>query len=134
MIEIQGEPSVHVDIYADCQHTNFRSLPDGPKPGSLLSFSDLACGFNTISVGMFTNRDLRPSISGEEIRGNHPAGAVSPYSSYSTLNDGRVMPQTVAPGGAVISAISNPFLKKNSDLTVELNSVTHLNGQDFFLA
>lgn len=133
VVEIAGEAGVHVDIYADYQHTNFRSLPGGPTPGSLLSFSDLASGFNTISVGMFTNRNHRPSLSGEVITGKYPAGEVSPYSSYSTLSDGRVMPQTVAPGGAVVSAISSHFLNKHPQGT-ELNALTTKGGENYYWA
>ncbi|MDE6297231.1 MAG: S8 family peptidase [Muribaculaceae bacterium] len=132
VIEVSGDPGTHADIYADFQYTNFRTLPGGPEPGSLLSFSDLATGENVISVGMFVNRDKRPLLSGGEVQESYPAGTIAPMSSYSTLIDGRIMPHTVAPGFGVISAISNHY-REVADGTYEFaNAESVVGGNHYY--
>ncbi|MDE6538446.1 MAG: S8 family peptidase [Muribaculaceae bacterium] len=133
MIEVEGISGVHVDFYADFSRLNFRSLPGGREPSSAFSFSDLATGQKTVSVGMYTNRQTRPTLSGEVITERNTAGEVSPYSSYATLTDGRVMPHTVAPGASVISAISNPFLAAHPDAET-LNARSAKGKREYFWA
>lgn len=132
VIEVAGPAGSHADIYADFQYTNFRSLPGGPVPGSLLSFSDLATGENVISVGMYVNRDTRPLLSGGEIKDSFPKGTVAPMSSYSTLADGRVMPLTVAPGYGVISAISNHYKEVVDGSYEYVNAESVVNGKHYY--
>lgn len=134
VIEVAGSPGTHADIYADFQYTNFRSLPGGVQPTSLLSFSDLATGENVISVGMFVNRDRRPSIYGEDFTNDVTPGTVFEGSSYSTLNDGRVMPHTVAPGFGVVSAMSNPFNEAHPDANEQINAEATVNGKRYLWA
>ena len=131
-VETEGVPGKHADFYADGQFTNFRPQPDGPMPGSLLSFSDLSSGFNLVSVGMFNNRNREPSIAGEDRILSGEPGLVSPYSGYATLIDGRVMPLTVAPGGNVVSLCSGPYLEKHSTSFNLLNARADVGGKSYF--
>ena len=77
-----------------------------------MCISDLATGHNTISVGMTCNTDIQegyPSGSG------YTQGDVCIYSGYGTLNDGRKLPLTCAPGAYVISSISSAYLEAHPD-------------------
>lgn len=130
IVEVAGNPGTHADIYADWQFTLFRSLPDQPEPGSLLSFSDLATGQNIISVGMYVNRDHTPNIAGEDFSISRKPGSIAPESGYSTLLDGRVMPSTVAPGYNVVSAISRHYWDAHPD-SEPINAETVLNGDRY---
>ena len=95
-LRVLADKGQHVDIYADGSYSTLRGLAADARPGSTASFSDLACGHNVVSVGMYNNGGLA-----------EPAGIVSEYSSYGTLVDGRVMPLTVAPGASLVSALSS---------------------------
>lgn len=95
-LRVLADMGQHVDIYADGSYSTLRGLAADARPGSTVSFSDLACGHNVVSVGMYNNGGLA-----------EPAGIVSEYSSYGTLVDGRVMPLTVAPGASLVSALSS---------------------------
>ncbi len=134
VIEVAGDPGAHADIYADYQFTNFRALHSAVQPSSVLSFSDLATGENVISVGMFVNRDRRPSISGEEYYNDFVPGTVFKASSYSTLNDGRVMPLTVAPGFGVVSAMSSYYMKAHPDGQEQINAEVIADGKRYLWA
>lgn len=134
VIEVSGAPGAHADIYGDFQYTVFRAMPGGAQPGSILSFSDLASGENVISVGMFVNRNTRPSVSGDDYTDDVAPGTIWPGSSYSTLNDGRVMPITVAPGYSIVSAISNPFYAAHPTGPEQINAETTVNGKQYFWA
>lgn len=112
-MKIYGEEGCHVDCYIDATKSFFRRAGNGPMPNSIRSISDLACGFNTISVGMSVNRSTMSNLNGDIIScadAEHP-GAPDIYSSYGTLDDGRIMPETMAPGRHVISAISRPYVE-----------------------
>ncbi len=132
MLEYSAEPGAHVDINSDSSYTRLAAVPGYPSPGSTLSFSDLSSGENLISVGMYNSRDTYPLLSGETGETGLTAGTVSPYSSYGTLIDGRVMPLTVGPGSTVISACSRPFIDAKPERRDEASAVTSFEGEDFY--
>lgn len=118
-IKASGEPGGDVEVYADGTYTRLTALMGNPVPTSERTISDLACGFNVISVGMYGNRDSAPR-SHPEAFGNdeiylestgYESGATVYHSSYGTLRDSRVLPLTVAPGATIMSAGSQPFFK-----------------------
>jgi len=131
-IDTEAPPGTHADFYADGQFTKFSKLPDGPMPGSLLSFSDLSSGFNLVSVGMFNNRNREPSLAGEDRVFSSVPGEVDPNSGYATLIDGRVMPLTVGPGNNVVSSCSGPYLEKHETSPSVLNAVANIDGKGYF--
>lgn len=132
MLEYSAEPGAHVDINSDSSYTRLVGTPGYPSPGSTLSFSDLSTGENLISVGMYNSRDTYPLISGETAETGLEAGTVSPYSSYGTLIDGRVMPLTVGPGSTVVSACSRHFIEADAGRREEASAVTRLDGEDYY--
>lgn len=105
---ISGEEGACADTYADGQYSFFKNLPGGAVPNSRMSFSELACGFNTISVGMYNTRNQFTSSDGNATNWGVNVGEVNTSSGYGTLIDGRVMPLTVAPGAFIISSYSTP--------------------------
>lgn len=116
-VKVGGTQGEDVEAYADGTYSRLVQAPGGPAPTTDRSISDLACGFNVISVGMYGNRDSVPysypvDFNDDEVywedTGYH-GGATVAYSSYGTLRDGRVTPSTVAPGATVVSAFSRIF-------------------------
>lgn len=122
-VRVTGNPDDDVEVYADGTYTRLAGLSGSPVPTPVRSISDLACGFNVISVGMYGNRDSIPfSIAGESLADEvgwrstgYKEGATVLHSSYGTLRDGRVMPLTVAPGATLMSAGSRPYLSEYPD-------------------
>lgn len=120
-VKVTGEPGNDIEVYADGIYTRLIGLSGSPMPSADRSISDLACGFRVISVGMYGNRDSIPTSApvgtGDDEVYFEPSGfqhgATVGYSSYGTLRDGRVLPNTVAPGGTLMSAASIPFLELN---------------------
>ena len=116
-VQVAGHPGEDVEVYADGTYTRLFQLSGQPAPSPSRSVSDLACGFNVISVGMYGNRDSVPQSHPEifhdesifqEATG-YRSGETVVYSSYGTLRDGRVTPLTVAPGATLMSAGSRIF-------------------------
>ncbi|MDE6741548.1 MAG: S8 family serine peptidase [Muribaculaceae bacterium] len=117
-VDVSGKPGDDVEVYADGTYTRLIALSGNPGPTSDRSVSDLACGFNVISVGMYGNRDSIPvsTCAGMEWRDTgYTGGATVVRSSYGTLRDGRVTPLTVAPGATLMSAGSRPFFIDHPD-------------------
>lgn len=113
---IAGDEGVGADTYADGIYSFFKSLPGGAVPNSKMSFSELACGFNTISVGMYNTRNQFTSPDGNVTNWGINTGEVNSSSGYGTLIDGRVMPLTVAPGAFIISSYSRPHALSGDNL------------------
>lgn len=118
-VEVYGEPGDDVEAYSDGTYTRLAVLTHDCPPTTDRSISDLACGFNVVSVGMYGNRDSVPRSHPEIFQNDevywvptrYQAGATVRYSSYGTLRDGRQTPLTVAPGADLMSAVSRPFLE-----------------------
>ncbi len=117
-VDVKGQPGNDIDVFADGIYTRLMGLPGSPAtPTSAMSISDLACGKNVISVGMYGNRSTwpmtiyddngQPMIKYEET-GYHEGETVI-HSSYGTLRDGRSLPLTTAPGTPLMSAFSRPY-------------------------
>lgn len=60
-------------------------------------------GKRTISVGVYTDREFTPGIQGP-VSVNMTKGSIAEWSSQGTTVDGRVKPDIISPGVAVISA------------------------------
>lgn len=116
-VKAEGRQGDDVEVYADGTYTRLAQVSGSPAPASERSISDLACGFNVISVGMYGNRDSAPRSNPEDpadatvywASTGFEAGATVGYSSFGTLRDGRVMPLTVAPGATLVSSESRIY-------------------------
>ena len=116
-VKVAGNPGDDVEVYADGIYSRLVGTYRSPQPSTDRSISDLACGFNIISVGMYGNRDSIPYSAPAEFMDDeiyflptdYESGATVQYSSYGTLRDGRILPLTVAPGATLMSAGSQAF-------------------------
>ncbi len=98
-VNVKGDPGNSIDVFADGTYTRLMQLSGNPLPNTAMSISDLACGYRVLSVGMYAN----------------PSPATVAYSSYGTLHDGRMLPNTVAPGYSLISSLSRQYLAVNPE-------------------
>lgn len=114
--EITGVDGQRIECYSDGLTTwidsdGIAGFDDGSCNGSI---SDMAVGKNVIVVGSYNTRQEWGTLDGYgysyEGAGFVP-GHISGFSSFGTLRDGRNLPTVCAPGAAVMSAISNPYLK-----------------------
>lgn len=119
-IEVSGTDGQRIDMYTDAQTVSFSNndvlgFIDGTRNGSI---SDMAVAPNIIAVGSYNTRQqwhtLDGNLSGYPGEGFVP-GFVSGFSSFGTLADGRNLPHVCAPGAAIMSSISNPYLQKFTD-------------------
>ena len=121
--KVEGKSGEKTEIYSDGTYTRLMKMSGEPSPSSAMSISDLVCGKRVISVGMYENREKVPlslvdsetgSVTGNIERETECTPlAINKNSSYGTLNDGRVLPMTVAPGAYVMSACGMPFIAEN---------------------
>lgn len=115
--EITGSDGQRIDCYCDGENTwiynyGMEGYQDGSRDGTI---SDMAVGDNILVVGAYNTRYDWTALDGKsynygEYEGFAP-GLVGPYSSYGTLADGRTLPHVCAPGTAVMSAFSNPYIE-----------------------
>lgn len=128
-LEVTGTAGHRFDLYTDAQTISFDSygvdgFDDGSRNGTI---SDMAVGYNILAVGSYNTRQEwitldggRPSYPGDDFR----PGYVSGFSSFGTLADGRNLPHVCAPGAAIISSMSLPYLEYYTDYLASQNGVT----------
>lgn len=125
----------HIDAYADGNGVFFHSLEvNGFTAGNpSRSISDLACGKNIIVVGACNSRNTSPKVSGKITTHNFNIDEVARFSSYGTLDDGRVLPHFCAPGNMVVAPMNSYFSNMlNEDVRQELAAKTTINGDDYY--
>lgn len=137
VLEVEGEPGTHVDMFADISGTRFvRFSSLEPMPGGEFSVSDICTGDNVICVGMYVNRAGATNIDGEVQDWGLKLDHIQVDSSYGTLLDGTVLPHTAAPGAALISSYSSPFVaahperRKNIFASLEKDGKTYYWGRE----
>lgn len=81
------------------------------------SINSMACGKNVISVGAWNARNRWPVLFGvsQAYQGEGwGVGEAAGFSSYGTLLDGTTLPHVCAPGSAIVSSISTPYMDRLS--------------------
>ncbi len=133
VMDVSAEPGTHVDCFSSGGSFRNVGIRDVRPGDSDLSISDMACGHNTFSVGSLNSRVEIPLLDGSTAVWTYMGAqdAVSDFSSYGVLPDGRRMPELYAPGGAVISAVSSHYLKNKPEA---LASVSYRDGSDYYMA
>ena len=115
---VTGKEGQRIDCFCDGAFTYFSDYgQSGWDTGSTNgTISDMACGDNVLVVGSYNTRDDWASINGKaySYSGTFKAGKISGFSSYGTLVDGRNLPHICAPGAAIISSCSTPYVKANN--------------------
>lgn len=85
---------------------NIQGYLNGTPDGSINSFG---CGSKVLSVGSYTSRTSAPYIGNGNYTGGGTVGAISSFSSYGELADGRQLPDICAPGQQIVSSISQYY-------------------------
>lgn len=127
-LEVTGSAGHRYDVYCDAQTVSFDNygidgFDDGSRNGTL---SDMAVGYNLVAVGSYNTRQEwttldggKPGYPGDGFR----PGYVSDFSSFATLADGRNLPVICAPGSAIISSMSLPYMEYYTDYLASQNGV-----------
>ncbi len=111
---VEGKVGQTVYCYADAYYTQFVDDIDGwsedlDADGSI---NNIATAQNTIAVGAFATRKTFKYLNGHsETYDAAVVGDIAYYSSYGTLVDGRKLPHVCAPGQALSSSYSTPYMK-----------------------
>lgn len=138
VLEARGEEGVSVDLTADDRLSFFTTLTStiaSTKADSHLSVGSTSCGRNVVIAGSSTTADCVPLLQGGTESFDHvTAGTVSQFSSYGTLRDGRTLPHVCAPGAYIISAVSNPWLKRNFGMRSHLNAESPTAPGHYYIA
>lgn len=71
------------------------------------SIAATATGFNTVSVGAYVSKRTYRDLSGTEHDKGWTVGDIYPLSGKGPSFDGRIKPDVVAPGAAVVSSYSS---------------------------
>lgn len=88
---------------------NITGYIGGTPDGSINGFG---CGKKVLSVGSYTSRTSAPYIGNGNYTGSGTIGAISSFSSYGELADGRQLPDICAPGQQIVSSISQYYYNK----------------------
>lgn len=88
---------------------NVTGYLNGTPDGSINGFG---CGKKVLSVGSYTSRTSAPYIGNGSYTGGGTVGAISSFSSYGELADGRQLPDICAPGQQIVSSISQYYYNK----------------------
>lgn len=141
--EVVGEEGQRIDCYCVGYNTwmynyGVEGYDDGMRNGTI---SDMAVGKNILVVGAYNQNRFWTSLDGERYGYNEEDGFVigdiAQYSSYGTLADGRTLPHVCAPGSAVISAMSAPYVEDffkghESYIPQNFQAKASLNGKDYY--
>jgi hypothetical protein len=92
---------------------NFAGWVGGSPNGTV---SSIACGNSIICVGSYVSRDSYTDCVGNTHAINAKVGTVSSWSSYGDIYGGRSLPVVCAPGQAILSAVSSPYMYANSSV------------------
>ena len=103
-----GKDGQTLFAYSDGYYTNLASGSNiFDEPTNNGTINNMACGKNTISVGAYVTKNASP-YTGNTI------GDIAYFSSYGSLCDGRQLPTISAPGCALVSSLSQPFVESDS--------------------
>lgn len=121
-VEVRGGEGVRTRVFADGSRTFLKQFR-GPATDTEMSVSDLVCGDNVISVGMYNSRVTYPLLGSGTSVADQNLGEVNVNSGYGVLLDGRVLPHTVAPGCVVISAYNGAALEAHPEDMADASAV-----------
>jgi subtilisin family serine protease len=134
-IELTGKKGQHFDAYTGESlrirtvngTTNFaRASMDG-------SINDFITGNGVIGVGALCSRNTWPILDGDDAEGDYTVGDVVKFSSYWTSTvDGSFLPDIVAPGAYVVSAMSSPYLEMQPEDLARVSDCTEVDGQSYY--
>lgn len=110
-LEVKGESGQRVDIYGNEKSTftnrGFQEFDNGGYDGTI---NGLACGRNMIVVGSYATRTSLANLSGSLRSMGGKVNALSSFSSWGSLHDGRKLPTVCAPGEWIASSINASYV------------------------
>lgn len=141
--EITGSDGQRIECYCDGANTwmadyGLEDYTDGKLDGTI---SDMAVGRNVLVVGAYTLRNSWKGLDGEEygfdVNEDFGIDDIGRYSAFGTLADGRTLPHICAPGSAVISAVSRPFVEMNfkgdeAAIAANFQAKATMGGKDYY--
>ena len=141
--EITGEDGQRVECYCEGSNTwisnyGVAGYDDGSRDGTI---SDMAVGRNILVVGAYNLRDTWKTLDGTDYRysddNDFTVGAIGEYTSYGTLADGRQLPHVCAPGTAIVSAVSSPYVEALYDgyeayIPANFQASASVGGKDYY--
>lgn len=124
-ISVKGAPGQTVYM-TFCGYSEFTNLYNGtygtPLSGYTTGTTDntinsMVCGKNVLSVGAYNTTTRWHSIGSTSVSDyysySESLGAITSFSSYGHDFFGRQLPQVCAPGSALISSFSTPYIEGN---------------------
>lgn len=133
-LEFSAEPGVHADINSDAYQSFLHTIAGQTPPNAEWSVSDMATGENIVVVGMYNNRDHIPRLDGGERVFNIEPFHVNQGSGYATLDDGRVLPHSVAPGCGIISSCNRYYLETHPQSVAGMHAAETIDGITYYWA
>lgn len=133
-LEFSAEPGVHADINSDAYQSFLYTIAGQTPPNAEWSVSDMATGENIVVVGMYNNRDHIPRLDGGERVFNIEPFHVNQGSGYATLDDGRVLPHSVAPGCGIISSCNRYYLEAHPQFVDGMHAAETIDGITYYWA
>lgn len=81
------------------------------------TISSMACTEGAVCVGSYNTRREWTALNGEYsgLGDSYPVGGISPWSSYGVTADGRSLPHVAAPGAAIVSVKSTPYIERHDN-------------------
>ena len=70
------------------------------------TINSMCCGEHTLSIGSYNTRKQWTSTSGSTYSSGSTVNAISSFTSWGNLWDGRLLPHVCAPGSMIVSSIS----------------------------
>ena len=132
---VRGKEGQRIDAFCDLLFSYMDNYgQEGWDNGSCNgSISDMACGKNILTVGAYTTRKSFANLD-KSIASYSPfeENQVAPFSSYGTLIDGRNLPHVCAPGAAVISSTSTPYVDYYKLTNKELQAKLTENDETYY--
>lgn len=120
-IEVTGSKGQKIFVSGDSKFTytanNLEGWTDGSNNGTI---SNLCCSPDCISVGAYTTSAWFWSITDNSLMGysSLETKAISDYSSYGDLVDGRTLPFIAAPGTTIVSSYSSYYVKNHPNTKI----------------
>lgn len=142
--EVVGQNGQVIECYCDGDNTwmsdyGLDGYTDGSRDGTI---SDMAVGENILVVGAYTLDHEWYSLDGNTYGYLESDGFknndIGTYTSFGTLENGRTVPDVCAPGTAIISAVSNPYVEATyggnmaGAIPSTFQAKTTYNGKDYY--
>lgn len=136
---VEGEPGEHADMWIESEYGILHGLfvQEWSNGADDCPLSSMACAPGVVCVGASASRLEWPKLDGTTEKiwqyDTYTLGDVAPFSSFGVLSDGRTLPHVVAPGAALVSVLSTPFVEANGDAAA--CAIGHSDGRtDYWFA